>query len=152
MAKRSFVELQGKDDLKRAFANLSASMKTEIKDVNRITAQEIVREAKARVRVRSGETRSKIKATYTDGGLGATVGTSWYKARFIEFGYRLMHIVGTRRGAKGRWAKQQVKRFAQVGTVPARPFLFPAFEIVRPKYLERLRSAIYGATRFAGGN
>lgn len=118
------MKLEGADDLKRAFATLSAEVRREVKQITTESADEIKREAKARVRVRTGHTRDTIERKSEDHGLGAEVGTSWFIGRFIEHGTKKMG---------------------------ARPFLFPAFEIVRPKYLERLKAALYGVVRAAGG-
>jgi HK97 gp10 family phage protein len=120
MAQRAKVELQGKDSLKRAFANLSSEARREVKDITRTAASEIEQQAKSRVRVDTGYTQSTVKKEIAADGLGATVGSNWFKARFLEHGTVKM---------------------------AARPWLFPAFEMVRPKYLERIQAALYGVLR-----
>ena len=124
MARRSktYVELAGQDDLRRAMAQLRFSALRNAVAVVRDSAEDIEREAKARVAVASGETRDSIKTIYRDGGLAATIGTGYFLGRFIEQGTRKM---------------------------PARPFLNPAFQMVRPKFLQRLDAALNAAGREA---
>ena len=69
-----------------------------------------------------GTTRKSIRTIIRDFGLSATIGSGWFVARFIE------------QGVMGR---------------PARPFLNPAFQIVRPKYLARVEAAVGKAGREA---
>lgn len=123
MARAAKVELHGAADVKRAFANIRSATVREVKDVTRITADEIRKEARARMPVgpgRWGHTRDKFRRWISKDGLSA-----------------------------GVFNKHFIFRFRELGTVKmsAKPSLFPAFEIVRPKYLERLRAAIYGVTR-----
>jgi HK97 gp10 family phage protein len=120
MAKAAHAELQGAKDLQAAFRNLSASTRREVKDITRTTADEIKKEAVSRVRVDTGYTASTVKHEITADGLGAVVGSNWFKARFLEHGTVKM---------------------------AARPWLFPAFEIVRPKYLQRIQAALHAVVR-----
>ncbi len=140
MARRSktYVELEGVEELHRAFARLELGVLREVKGVVAMSAAEIEAEAKARVPVRAanpaypvskakaaqprGMTRDKIKTILRDGGLGASIGTAYFIARFLEQGTKKM---------------------------AARPFLNPAFQLVRPKYLERLSAALNKAGREA---
>lgn len=124
MARRSktFVELEGQDDIRRAFARLEFAALREVKVVIVDSAEEIEREAKARVPVLSGKTKKSIKTIIRDAGLAATIGSGYFLARFIE---------------------QGTKKLA------AKPFLNPAFQLVRPKYLARLEVALNTAGREA---
>lgn len=122
-----YVELEGQEDVRRAFAKLEFNALRNVKAVIAESAAEIEREAKARAPVSgpdsrkastrpgSGETRDTIFARVVDFGLGALIGSWWYNARFQE------------QGVEGR---------------PGRPFLNPAFQLVKPRYLDRLRKAL----------
>lgn len=133
MARRSktYVELEGQEDIRRAFSQLKLGALSRVKSVVADSAEEIEREAKARCPVSepstkgakappSGTTRKSIKTIIRDFGLAATIGSGYFVARFIE------------QGVRGR---------------PAKPFMNPAFELVRPKFLRRLADALNKAGR-----
>lgn len=131
--RRTRVVVEGRDELHQAFVRLERAALASAKDVVRESAEEMEGEAKGRAPVSapgskgegrepSGTTRDAIKIIYRDGGLSATVGTKYYVARFNEFG--TIHM-------------------------PPQPFLNPAFEIVRPKYLTRLAEALNRAGKLA---
>lgn len=124
---KTYIELEGQQDIRNAFAKLELSALRECKKVIADSAAEIETEAKARCPVSepsskslknpypSGTTRASIKTIIRDFGLNATVGSGWFVARFIEQGVR---------------------------DIPAKPFMNPAFQIVRPKFLDRLGKAL----------
>lgn len=112
---RTYVELEGQDDVRKAFARMEFAALREAKVVIAESAEEIKTEAQARVPYDEGTTHDSITNEPRDFGLGATIGSGYYNARFIEQGT----------------SKQA-----------ARPFLNPAFQLVRPKYLNRLRAAL----------
>lgn len=118
------VEVEGVEDLRRAFAKLEVASLREAKAVVRESALDMEGEALGRADWQddTGDTRRSIKTIIRDGGLSATVGSGYFKARFHEFG--TINMV-------------------------ARPFLTPAFEIVRPQYIERLAAALNKAARGA---
>lgn len=120
--RRTRVVLEGREELQQAFARLEFHALAGAKDVVRESAEDMEGEAKGRAPVLTGTTRDAIKIIYRDGGLSATVGTKYFVARFQEFG--TIHQ-------------------------PAQPFLNPAFEIVRPKYLARLAVALNKAGKLA---
>jgi HK97 gp10 family phage protein len=117
MARRSktYVEIEGQEDLRRAIAQLKFGALEEAKIVIADSADEIQQEAQARVPVLSGKTKRSIRTIIRDFGLNASIGTGYFLGRFIEQGTR---------------------------SQPAKPFLNPAFELVRPKYLARLERAL----------
>lgn len=127
-----YVELEGREELRAALDRFDVAAIREAKTAVAVSAQEIEREAKMRAPVRAlipdykisaakasqapgSNVRNRIKTILRDAGLTATIGTGYFVARFVEFGTRKMS---------------------------ARPFLGPAFEIMRPKYLQRLRDAL----------
>ena len=131
--RRTLVVLEGVEELRTAFAKLEFHALAGAQDAVRESAEEMEGEAKGRAPVSepgskgpdrepSGTTRDAIKIIYRDAGMSATVGTKYYVARFNEFGTINM---------------------------PAQPFLNPAFQIVRPKYLARLATALNKAGKLA---
>lgn len=124
MARRNKVrvELEGQEDLRRAFAQLKFGALREAQAVIAESAEEIQWEARERVPVLSGETKKSITVVYRDGGRVARIGSGYYLARFHEQGTSKMD---------------------------ATPFMMPAYELVRPKYLSRIEAALNRAGRAA---
>lgn len=131
--RRTRVVVEGREELHRAFVRLERAALAGAQDVVRDSAEEMEGEAKGRAPISeagtkhhkqppSGTTRDAIKIIYRDGGLSATVGTKYFVARLQEFG--TIHQ-------------------------PAQPFLNPAFEIVRPKYIAALAVALNRAGKLA---
>jgi HK97 gp10 family phage protein len=127
-----YVELQGQQELRAALDRFDVEAIRASKEAVASSAREIEREAKMRAPVRAlvpdykisaakaaqspgFNVRDRIKTILRDAGLTATIGTGYFVARFVEFGTRKMS---------------------------ARPFLGPAFEVMRPKYLSRLHDAL----------
>ena len=129
MARRTktFIEMEGVEAIHRALAQLKLSALRDVIRVVAASAAVIERDAKAACPVSepatkgaknpypSGTTRSSIRTILRDGGLTASIGSGWFVARFIE------------QGVNGR---------------PARPFLNPAFQAERPRYLAGIESAV----------
>lgn len=135
MARRSktYVELEGQDGIRRAFARLELGALVRVRGQIQVSAEKIEAGAKARCPVSdpatkgadappSGTTRESIRTIYRDGGLAASIGSGWFVARFIE------------QGVNGR---------------PATPFLNPAFQEERPNYLTGVEAALNTAGREA---
>jgi HK97 gp10 family phage protein len=134
-----YVELEGQEELRAALKNFNVEAIRASKDAIASSAREIEREAKMRAPVRAiipdypisvkksaeapgSNVRDRIRTIIRDAGLTATIGTAYFVARFVEFGTRKMS---------------------------ARPFMGPAFEVMRPKYLQRLRDALNTVIRKA---
>lgn len=117
------IELEGQEEFREALNRFEVGTIRELKLVVTDSARDIEGEAKARVRVDSGKTRDSIRIETKDSGLTAAIGSSYPNARFEEMG--TVHKA-------------------------AKPFLFPAFEVVRPKYLQRVAKAVDKAGRDAG--
>lgn len=133
----TYVELEGQEELRAALARFEVSAIREAKNGIAATAAEIQAEAKSRAPVRAvvpdypisdakareapgSNIRNRIKTVMRDSGLTASIGTYFHVARYVEFGTRKMS---------------------------ARPFMGPAFEIVRPKFLQRMREALSRAAK-----
>jgi HK97 gp10 family phage protein len=128
MARRTkvYVELEGQEDMRRAFARLEFAALAHVKEQIQESAQVIEREAKARLvdqtDVESAKTVESIKIIYYDAGMSASIGSGYFNARFKEQGTQ---------------------------HEPARPFLNPAFQQERPKYLQGVEDALNDAGREA---
>lgn len=127
-----YVELEGQEELRAALNHFDIEAIRASKVAVGQSALEIEREAKMRAPVRAivpdykisaakaaqapgSNVRDRIKTIIRDAGLTATIGTGYFVARFVEFGTSKMS---------------------------AHPFLGPAFEVCRSKYLSRLSDAL----------
>lgn len=115
MAMPIHVELEGREEIRRALLRLERHAISGAIAATKASAEELEREARSRVPVKTGVTRDSVRTIYRDGGLSASVGSAYMVARYLEH--------GTRKMAARRW-------------------LAPAWEIVRPRYLDRLREAL----------
>jgi HK97 gp10 family phage protein len=111
------------------------------------SALNIQREAKKRAPVDTGNLRSRIHLTHYKNQLEIGIGTRVKYARAVEFGTQ-PHFPPP--GALTGWAKRHgmagnEERIAwkiyHRGT-PAQPFLFPAFEQERPRFLAKVKQVI----------
>lgn len=118
----NYIELEGQDELRAALKTLNIEAIREATAAIADSAREIEMGAKARVRVDEGKTRDSIDVRLKDSGLTASIGSGYFNARFEE--------MGTRNKAP-------------------HPFLWPAFESVRPHYLTRLEVALNTAGKNA---
>lgn len=119
--KRVHVEMEGVGELRAALARLDVVALRRAKAAIQESALDMLGEAQARVPI--GDTRrlyDSLKVIQLDGGLIASIGTAYYKAKFHEFG--------------------------TVKMAPS-PFIAPAWEITRPKYLRALEGALQKAGR-----
>lgn len=139
----------GVDELSRTFRELRQGART-------IQQQEVIRSllnivtgAKRRVAVDRGGLRNSIAHRLDEDGLGGVAGTNSEYALPTEFGRRPgsrppvepLIAWARRKGfadpeAAGWAIAEHMERF---GTDP-RPFLFPAFEEERPKFVDRIRT------------
>lgn len=135
MARRSktYIELEGMEDIRRAFARLEGAALRNVKAEIAKSAATIEAETKARCPVAEmgtkgqkapppGTTRKSIKTIFRDFGLSASIGSGYFVFRFLEH------------GVLGR---------------PARPMLFPAFQSERKEYLANVERAVGKAGREA---
>ncbi|SHK48929.1 HK97-gp10 family putative phage morphogenesis protein [Paramaledivibacter caminithermalis] len=119
MANRGFyIELENVERTIREIGLFQIEKRENVKKIIKKTAKRVVKEAKARVPVDTGETKKSIKAKYLEGGLMATVKPrlpGGWKAHFHEYGTVKMR---------------------------ARPFMGPAEEVSRNDYLQEMRSEV----------
>lgn len=161
MARRGYAQLEGQADLKQAFAALGKEATREVKDVTRTSLDEIRRGAMSRIPTGPGKMGKHTRDTFTrkidKGGLSGEVGSTWFIARLREFGHNIVRR-GKSIGVRGKKASRangkttiSAGNSTVVGHAPARPALFPAFELVRSKYPGRISAALYAVMRNAGG-
>ena len=117
------VVVMGEEDVLRALRNAGPRLRKAGQTAVATAALNIQREAKQRTPVDTGRLRSSIRATIGGDGLSAVVGTDVEYAPFVEHGTNRMQ---------------------------ARPFLFPAFEGERPKFLASLGAVLKQAAEEAG--
>jgi len=113
------------------------------KVVNR-TAARVERGAKKRAPVDEGRLRSSIHMRPFRGGLEIDVGTNVEYGVYQEFGTGIYAVNGD--GRKTPWAYIHPKTKKLVWTRGNRPqpFLFPAFEAVKPDFVPELKKALKG--------
>jgi hypothetical protein len=118
----TYMELDGQSELRQAFLSLNSNALAAAKGVIADSAARIEADAKARIRFEDPDlndkyehTRGTIRTTFRDFGLVASVGTGFFKGRLLEFGTRFM---------------------------AAFPWLNPAYQQERPRYLANLSAAI----------
>lgn len=109
------VRILGQDRLAQKLAQLEPTLRRALEREVKVAALNIQNGARRRVAVKTGRLRNSITHEITEGGLNAVVGTNVEYGPYIEFGTRRMR---------------------------ARPYLFPAFEEERPRYMERLKRAL----------
>jgi HK97 gp10 family phage protein len=109
------VTVTGQTEVRAALAKLSRSVHAQAKQVVAATCLHVETGAKMRCPVRTGRLRSSIHSDIASDGLSGTVGTNVVYARPVEF------------GSRGRAPK---------------PFLIPAFEAERLKFVAALRAAL----------
>lgn len=109
------VRVLGEARLAAKLAAIEPALRAAMQREVKIAAVNIERGAKQRAPVDTGRLRNSITHEITEGGLNAQVGSNVEYAPFQEF--------GTRR-------------------TRAQPFLFPAFEEERPRYMDRLKRAL----------
>lgn len=123
--------------------------------------------AKKRVKVDRGElrnsisieVRSRASAGLSNDGASAAIGTNKPHGPAVEFGRRAgkkmppveeIRAWARRKGIPEDAAFAIARKIAREGT-PAAPFLFPAFEEERPKFVRRLAASLDQAHRRVSG-
>ena len=167
------VEVLGDREVVATIRRLRVETVTMVQKAISKAAIAIDRGAKRRVAVDTGRLRSSIRPYFKAGRGGlyaATVGTNVKYAPFIEFGTSVVgsrtnkqplpegYVHGTRHKpipveALIPWARRHGMDEEDAGGVafaiasrpglPARPFLFPAFEEERPKLLKSIREIVF---------
>jgi len=142
-AKKIGAQLVGKEALQRTFNLLDLRAKSVFRDICQDSAMAVQRVAKERCPVRKdpadkvgGRLRGSIMIRFYNNGLTAEVGTNVEYAAFVEFGTG-------RRGAGA--ALQSVPAEYTYGSsagMTAQPYLWPALEAERPKFVARVRSEV----------
>lgn len=136
------VEILGTKETKTAFERLQKLSAQKAKEVVNTSAINIQREAKKRCPVDTGRLRSSIRMEFFEDGLAGQVGTDVQYAPAVEFG-TAPHEIRPKKKKALYWpgADHPVKRVMHPGTKP-HPFLFPAAEQERPKFIQAIMQAL----------
>ena len=120
---------------------LPDEIKNDVRKVVKNSAFNIERNAKSSVNVKTGHLRRSISTKMGD--MEATIHTSNLKyAPMVEFGTR-PHIIRAKNKKALYWkgASHPVKQVNHPGS-KAKPYLIPAFEKEKDKFLEKLKEVI----------
>lgn len=113
-----------------------------VKDAVNESALNVQSGAKRRCTVNTGRLRASITLEPFNGGLAVKVGTKVEYAKAVEFGTG-PHIIRPKNKRALFWpgARHPVKLVRHPGS-RAKPFLFPAWEEERPKFIRAVREAL----------
>jgi len=149
-----FIDVKGEEEVAAKIVLLNQFSQAAVKkQVNR-AALAVQKGARERCPVDTGRLRSSIRVTFVDRmvRLTAEVGTTVEYAPYVEYGTR-PHALPS--GALTGWARRHgipaylvARAISQRGT-PPRPFLYPAWEEERPRFLLAMQLAILEAERKA---
>jgi len=132
------VELRGQDQVLGTLSRFRTEAVAGVKAVVAMSALNVQTNAKGRCPVDTGRLRSSIRAVFVDGGLGASVETNVKYAPFVEYGTgRLGAASGVTPGDGYTYGPSKGSR--------AQPFLFPAWDLARPQFVEFLEAALDAA-------
>lgn len=146
------VKIRGDKEVVAALNRLRIVAAEKARTVVNTAALDVQREAKRRCPVDIETLRSSIRATFYRNGLAAEIGTDVGYAPYVEFGTS-PHFPPS--DALTNWARRHkmsgaqfviARAISQRGTAP-KPFLFPAWEEVRPRFISDIKQAL----RDAGG-
>lgn len=124
------VKIEGIEEMLAKFDRFDRESRVAMRKVVRKSANRLRNGMRRRINDVTGDLRKSIGAKYAPDQLSAEVGPTrplGSHAHLVEFGHRLV-VNGQSRGH-----------------VPARPFIVPAVEEEKEKYLNDLRSGIRGA-------
>lgn len=148
------IDVHGLDDVRAFLAGLPAEAQVLLKNAVNKAALQVQTKARRNCPVDTGRLRSSIAMRIFEDGLAATVGSDLKYALWIEYGTG--PAAGRPRyfpppGALLEWMKRHgidpgaeyaiARKIYENGTKP-RPFLIPAYEEVRPSFLDDARKAL----------
>jgi HK97 gp10 family phage protein len=121
-----YTDLENAEKAIAQFRFYRKKKKQQIQSTVKKNARKIQTRAKKLVPINSGDTKKSIKYKLINDDMSATIGPrkpKGFKAHWIEFGTK------TRTLKNGR----------NVGRMKAQPFMRPAFEQIKPLYLNELK-------------
>lgn len=152
------ARLEGVAALKAKFAAMRQESVHVMRTETKASLLNIEGQAKRNVRVDRGGLRNSITHELDPDGLGGRAGTAIEYGPAEEFGSRPhwppiepLKDWARRHGMEESAAYAIAAKIAREGTEAA-PFLFPAFEEERPKYIERIRAGVARVVRKFGGS
>lgn len=122
---KASVKLIGFDEAVKKLQQYAVDKVEGVKSITEQAAKAVKNNAVSNAPVRTGRLRDSLDDEILDGGLSGRVRAQHPKgahAHLVEFG------TGPRRQKNGM----------STGSAPAQPFLFPAWESERPKYISEL--------------
>lgn len=140
------VKVKGMEELVRNLSVLQVSAKVRVAEAVRETSKELRKEARTRVPRKSGAFAKRIRTKFSKDQLTART------AAFARSGrpHPLSHIIEF--GTKPHSLAPKAKRALTIGDgfaasaqhpgTAAKPWLFPSFEAVKPKYVSLLEKAL----------
>lgn len=152
-----FTIVVGERSQKEVLAKLdkmSVAFKKALREAVISSSEVIAMDAKGFCPVNTGRLRASIRPLYYRGGLSSEVGTDVFYAPFVEFGtephwapieplkYWAAQKMRRRKNANpDSLAYAAQKKIAREGNTP-QPFLFPAYEVEKPNFVEKATEAI----------
>jgi HK97 gp10 family phage protein len=133
MSMRLKVDIVGVEEALARVSKFDVETRIAVRKQVRRSANRLRKNMQGRVPVKSGNLKKSIRAKYDSDQLGANVGPTrpgGSHAHLVEFGHRLV-----------------TKDGRSIGHVPAHPFITPAAEEERPKYISEMKQAIRGAVK-----
>lgn len=127
------VDIVGVEEALARISKMDMETRIAVRKQVRRSANRLRKNMRNRAPELSGNLKKSIRAKYDSDQLGADVGPTrpgGSHAHLVEFGHRLV-----------------TKDGKSIGHVPARPFIAPAAEEERPKYVEDMKRAIQEAVR-----
>ncbi|MDW7759447.1 MAG: HK97 gp10 family phage protein [Acidobacteriota bacterium] len=148
------VTIKGEDEIRKALKKMSKEVRKQVAGEIAATALDIQAEAKRNLdevkAIDTGELRKKTIVEFSTDKMEAEVGTTAPHGKWVEFGTKhttkmpppdaLEHWARWHgmEGAEFAIAKNILKR----GGLPARPWLFPAFEKHAGPFFERIKKIL----------
>jgi HK97 gp10 family phage protein len=149
------VSVSGHREAAAAIRRLAQIAPERLKQEVNASAIAIQAEARRRIPVDTGIARSEILIKFTFGGLAAEIGAHSKYGIYLEFGTRPhwppiapLEEWARRHGMPPGTGYLIARKIARTGT-PAVPFLFPAYEGERQRFIDRCKAAVIQATREA---
>ncbi len=143
MAQRVGAVLVGKEALQKTLGMFKMRAQAAFRDVCQDSAMAIQRDAKERCPVRKdpaakvgGRLRGSIMIRFYNNGLTAEVGSNVEYAAFVEFG------TGRRGAGAGLRSVPAEYAYGNSAGMNAQPYLWPALEAERPKFIARVRNEV----------
>ena len=143
------MDMRGISQVIKDISRFDSMTRLKVKDVINETALNIQKGAKRRCPVDTGRLRSSITIQPVGaGGMTMQIGTKVKYAPYIEYGTGKFANHPTKSGRQTPWVYPGSKGGRETGEMvfthgsKPHPFLFPAFEEEKPKFIRAIREAL----------